>query len=270
MSRLNLYEYNSYRKYLKDRLESLGPKSGLKRRAAEALGVHTTFISQVVLEKAELSLDQAERMNDFLGHVEEEGEFFLDLVIYERAGEPALKKRYGERLKRRQTERTQIKRRLENVRELRAEDQATFYSSHLYGLLHVLASIPRYRQRKALAAATGFPPEVTEDAIDFLLRIGVLKAVKDQILPGEQHVHLGRDSRHIRQHHTNWRLATVQHLGFADPTDLHYSLTFTCSEQTAVKIRESLLEHLKSLAKTIESSKEEHAFVYCFDLFKWT
>lgn len=50
-AKINIFEYLSYRQFLKDRLEAVGPRSGLKRKAATALGVHTTFISQVVLEK---------------------------------------------------------------------------------------------------------------------------------------------------------------------------------------------------------------------------
>lgn len=82
-------------------------------------------------------------------------------------------------------------------------------------------------------------------------------------------MHLGRDSKLIKQHHSNWRLATVQHMSFSKPEDLHYSLTFSCSERDAVRIRESLLEHLKSMTQAIEKSKEEKAFVYCFDFYGW-
>lgn len=269
MTKPNLFEYLSYRQYLKDTLESEGPRSGLKRQAAEALRVHTTFISQVVAGKAEISLDQAEDMNSFLKHGSEESEYFLDLVVYERAGNPLLRKRFETKLKARQTERAQIGKRLERTREVRSEDQAQFYSSHLYGLLHVLSSIPEYQTRERLERATGFPSDVAKGALDFLLRIGVLKMKAGAILPGEQHVHLSKESKQIRQHHTNWRTAALQKMAFARPDDLHYSLVFSCSEADAVRIRESLLQHLKSITKIVEGSKEQHAYVYNFDFLKW-
>lgn len=266
----NIYQYFSYRLYLKDRLEHLGPRSGLKRRAAEALGVHTTFISQVVLGKAELSLDQAEKFNDFLGHNDTESEYFLDLVIFERASEKGLRKRFETKLKKIQGEHLHIKKRLDNTREIAAEDQERFYSSHIFGLIHVLASIPKLQKRERLIEATGYPPEIVSSAIDFLLHLGVLKQVKEMIVPGEQHVHLSHDAKLIRQHHANWRTATVQQLSFARPSDLHYSLTFSCAEKDAVKIRESLLKHLEELTKAVGASKEEQVYVYCFDFFRWT
>ncbi len=265
----NVFEYLSYRQYLKDCLESQGLKSGLKRRASETLSVHTTFISQVVLGKADLSLDQGERMNIFLNHSEEEGEFFLDLLICERASEPKLKKRFENKIKSKHLERAQINKRLEKTKELAPSDQEKFYSSHLYGLLHVLASIPEFRSRENLSAAVGVSQKIANEAIDFLLKIGVLKLVKDQIIPGEQHIHLGNQSKNIWRHHTNWRLATLQHLDFGEASDLHYSLTFSCSKRDAIKLREGLLAHLKSMSEIIGISKEEDAYVYCFDFFKW-
>jgi len=73
----------------------------------------------------------------------------------------------------------------------------------------------------------------------------------------------------IWRHHTNWRLATIQRMEMGDQSDLHYSLTFSCSEKDAHRIRESLLSHLKLVSQIIDTSKEEDIFVYCFDFFKW-
>jgi len=262
--------YLSYRQYLKDRLESQGLKSGLKKRAAEALSVHTTFISQVVLDKADFSLDQAEKINQFFQHNDEESEYFLELVIYERAGNPALKQRFEKKIRQRHLERVDIKKRLTKTKEIALPDQDKFYSSHLYGLIHVLTSIPEYRTRRSLTSVTGFPQPTVDEALDFLVRVGIVMKTGDQYLPGEKHIHLGRDSKNIWRHHTNWRTATIQHLAFASPEDLHYSLSFSCSEQDAQKLKESLLAHLKKMTETISSSKEEKAYVFCFDFFRWT
>ncbi len=265
----NVFEYLSYRQYLKDHLESQGPKAGLKKRAAEYLVVHTTFISQVVLDKADLSLDQGERMNGFLNHSDEEGNFFLDLIIFERASDPKLKKRFENKIKSKHAEHFQISKRLEKTKSLAAADEEKFYSSHIYGLLHVLASIPENRTRETLAAAIGVSSVVANEAINFLIRIGILQMVKNQIMPGEQHIHLSGQSKSIWRYHANWRLATLQHFGFGEESDLHYSLAFSCSKQDATKLKESLMAQLKAMSKTIGTSKEENAYVYCFDFFKW-
>lgn len=264
-----IFEYTSYRNYLNARLTSKGIKSGQKRRASESLGVHTTFISQVTLGKADLSLDQAERMNDFLGHNQEEGQYFLDLVIYERASDPTLKSRFARKIQSHQDDRTQLKKHLDKSQEVNPEDQEKFYSSHLYGLLHVLSSIPKYSSRKNLIEASGVPAPIANEALEFLEKIGVLKITGDKISPGEKHIHLGKESKSIWRHHTNWRMATIQSFSFNQPTDLHYSGAISCSAADAIKIREVILKQLKSINSTVSSSKEEVAYVYCFDFFKW-
>lgn len=267
----NIFEYLSYRKYLRDRLEALGPRSGLKRKAADFLNVHTTFISQVVLEKADFSLDQCELMNQFLKHNEEESEFFIDLQIYERAGEKNLKKRFERKIKEKQVARSQIKRSLTSatISELSANDQDKFYSSYIYGLIHVLVSIPNFRTEEKLIEATGMPHKIISEAIDFLLKIGVIKKQGHQLVHGPQHVHLNKGSKNIWRHHANWRMATLQKYDFGEPTDLHYSLAFSCSEQDAHTIRELILTQLETINKKITSSKEESAYIYCFDFYKW-
>lgn len=265
----SIYEYTSYRTYLNDRFTAGGARSGQKRRASEALQVHTTFISQVTLGKADLSLDQAEKMNNFLNHADEEGQYFLDLVIHERAADPLLKNRFLRKIQTHQNERSQLKKHLGKSQEVRPEDQDRFYSSHLYGLLHVLSSIPKYSNRQSLIEASGLPPNLVNECIDFLLKLGVLKTAGENIVPGEQHIHLGKDSNNIWRHHTNWRMATLQNFSFNEPTDLHYSGAISCSFEDALKIRELLMRQLKTINTTVAASKEETAYVYCFDFFKW-
>ncbi|MEI2803202.1 MAG: hypothetical protein V9E84_05755 [Trichococcus flocculiformis] len=115
----------------------------------------------------------------------------------------------------------------------------------------------------------GFLIRFVDEAIDFLLKIEVLKAVKNQIVPGEQHVHLKAKSKNIWRHHTNWRMATIQNFNLAAPMDLHYSLAFSCSLHDARKLRDSILRGLKEMSEVIGPSTPESAYVYCFDFFKW-
>lgn len=269
MGQFNIFEYKSYRQYLKDRLESEGLKSGLKRRASEFLQVHTTFISQVTLNKADLSLDQAEKINLFFKHNDDEGDFFINLVIFERAGDNKLRKRYEAKIMDKINERNQIQKRIKDTKEVTSSDQDKFYSSYIYGLIHVLSSIPQFQTRESLIKEIGYSSSVVNDAIDFLLKIGILKSTNNKIIPGEQHIHLKADSKNIWNHHANWRLATLQQFSFNQKSDLHYSLAFSCSENDAVKLKESLLNHLKEMNQTIHNSNEEAAYIYCFDFFKW-
>lgn len=88
-----IFEHSSYRDYLKIRLGD-GQRLGLKKQAAQSLGVHTTLISQILSGKCEISLEQGEDMNRYLGHSEDEADYFLGLILKERAGSISLRRRF--------------------------------------------------------------------------------------------------------------------------------------------------------------------------------
>lgn len=217
-----------------------------------------------------MSLDQCELMSEFLNLTGEETEYFFDLQIYERASAPSLRKRYKRRIDAVRLERTQIKRAIgKATSEIGEVDQERFYSSYLYGLIHVLVSLPQFQTKDKLLGVLGVSSEVLDDLIQFLIRIGVLLLKGNLLLPGPLHVHLNKESKLIWRHHANWRLATLQKCEFGDKNNLHYSLVFSCSEQDAQLIREKILKQLSEINTRIADSKEEAAFVYCFDFYKW-
>ncbi len=76
------------------------------------------------------------------------------------------------------------------------------------------------------------------------------------------------DSELILKHHSNWRQHTISNLQFLDREDLHYSACLSLSTADVFKIKESILGNLKSNIDIISKSKEETAYVLCFDFYK--
>ena len=170
----SIFEYKQYVPYLRSRLESKGPKSGIKGKAAKALKVHTTFISLVLNGRAHLSAEQADLMNAFLEHSSEEADFFLLLVLANRAGTKSLRDKFQAKLDEIILRRSVLKNKVPDQSAILREDQIRFYSSYLHGAIHVLTSIPQYQTRKALSEALRIPIARITDSIDLLLKIGLL------------------------------------------------------------------------------------------------
>lgn len=263
----SLFEYGSYRDYLKKRLGD-GLRLGLKKKAAGALGVHTTLISQVLSGNCELSLEQTESMSHFLGHSDDEADYFLWLVLKERAGTSPLRRRLERQISAHKKKRLNLSERLKDRKKISESERERFYSTYLHGAIHVLASIPGIQTRAAIASALGVPQPKISEAVEFLIRIGVLKELHGRLSPGTQHIHLSSDSKHIVRHHLNWRLKAMEKIGEAADRDLHYSVAFSLSEADVVKIKEMLLNALSEISKVVSDSKEETAYVYCFDFFE--
>lgn len=262
-----IWNFTNYRPYLIEKLGIEGSRTGLRKKLAEDIGVHTTFVSQVLKGRGDFSLEQAEAINHFLSHTADEGDYFLLLVMKDRAGTRELKQRFQTKIEAQKQERLNIKKRLEVDHEITAQDRERFYSNALYGAIHVLCSIPEMRQAEKLASALKLPREQVQEMVEFLLKLGILVEKNQELVPGSQHMHLGNDSATILKHHSNWRLYTLQNLRFVQPENVHYSACLSLSREDAFRIKELLLKELKTNLKIVEKSPEEVAYVYSFDFY---
>lgn len=245
-----------------------GVRTGARKRLAEHIPVHTTFVTQVMKGRADFSLEQAESVNEFFGHGEAEGEYFLLMVMHERAGTKTLKKRFAQKIEAMRSERLNVERRLGTTDTISDKDRERFYSSYLYGAVHVLTSLPAFRQVEYISQALRLPKSRVQEIVDFCLRIGVLKIENGLLGPGSSHIHLGNQSELVLRHHQNWRQHAIQSMQFLDKDDLHYSACVSLTEADAFRVKEGLLESLKDQVKLISASKEEVAYVLNLDFHK--
>ncbi len=263
-----IYEFVDYRKYLESRLGKKGSRNGLRKQLAHHMRVHTTFVSQVLLGKADLSVEQAEDVNTYLKHIEEEGEYFIYLVMCKRAGNQLLRKRLDKKIQKIRQQRLNIKDRLKVDVEVDDNDRLRFYSNYYYGAIHVLVSLKGFRTEEALAKALKLPLTKIKDMVTFMLKLGVLESKNNELTYGQRHIHLGTDSELILKHHTNWRMHAINSLNFIDENDFHYSACLTISQKDAFKVKDALLGNLQDNIKLISQSREEVAYVYNIDFHK--
>ncbi|WP_413580965.1 TIGR02147 family protein [Bdellovibrio sp. HCB288] len=261
----SIYSFTDYRGYLHAFFEVSKP--GTKTKVAEALGVHTSLLPQVMGEQIELSLEQAEKFNKFLGHDEEESFYFILLVLKSRAGTIPLKKRMQQQIDDARKRQSEISHRIAKEKTISEEDQERFYSSYIFAAIHVLSSIPEYSTTPKIAAALGRPENEISRAVDFLLNLGVLHQKDDKLTPGSRHVHLPPHSPRIVNHHLNWRFKAIEKIRENPRADLHYSGALSLSEQDVLKIKEILASAIADVTAVATKSPEETAYVLCADFF---
>lgn len=264
---MQIWEFDSYREYLLQKLGPDGSRTGLRKKLAEFIPVHTTYVTLVLKEKAEFSLEQAEKINDFFNHSNDEGEYFLLLIMHERAGSQNLKKRFFRKIKEMRDQRLNVQKRIAASQQISKEDREKFYSSYYYPSIHVLTSIPDFQSVETLASALKINRESCQEMVDFLLKLGIIKIEKSKLVPGSAHVHLGTDSEMILRHHSNWRLHCLQNLQILNPQDLHYSGILSLSQEDAFKIKDILIEAIRKNIEIVRDSKEEVAYVMNIDFY---
>lgn len=134
MGKLSIYEFKDYKTYLRQWIERT-PNNGRGQRKlmAEAIGCQTPFITHVLSGDYHLSLEQAEACARWLGFNDSEGEFFVLLVMRQRAGTRGLEAMASRQISKRREAETVLKKRLNIRDEMTLEDQLVYYLS----LIHI-------------------------------------------------------------------------------------------------------------------------------------
>ena len=263
-----LFEYKDYKHYLKD-LVKQKPKQGhgFKSAMATAIRCQSAYISRVLNGNAHLSLEQAHELNQFLGHSEEEAEFFILLVLYTRAGTQILKNFFLKKINHALNKRLILKERFKVKMTLAAEDQARYYSSWPYAAIHIATSIPQLETKKAISDYLDLPLPKVSEILDFLCRTGLVIKKGDHFTIGKTRIHLGSDSALISQHHTHWRIKAIQNLDQKQEDTLHYSSMISLSKEDIQKIKTKLVKTIEEYNAIVKDSKEEELRCLTLDFF---
>ena len=263
-----IYDFDDYKNYLLHRTGPMGTRSGVRSGLASVTGCNTAYVSQVLNKQAHFSLEQAERINHFLDHTEEEAHFFLLLIQFSRAGTVRLKKYFEFQLIKMKEQRLNIQKRLGVRKTLSAADQATYYSNWQYGGVHVALSIPALQSPAELAKYFDLPLSKIKRILDFLVSVGLAKESSQGWEIGENHIHLSKDSENILRHHANWRLKAIELLDRELENDIHYASVVTISKKDAFKIKDMIIENLQVMNRDISRSKEEEVYCFTTDFFR--
>lgn len=264
----SVFEYNNYKIYLNQWIQSTVRRRGERTRIAEALRCHTAYISQVLNGNADFSLEQADILNSHLGHSSEESHFFLLLVQHSRSGTNSLKEYFKNQMNRILESRLILKNRVKVDRTLSNEDQMLFYSSWHYGAVHILISIPHFQNKEALSKALNLSLHQVAEILTFLERIGLAINEGKTWKVGSTNVFLGSSSPMINRHHTNWRMKAISSLDNATSEDMHFSAPISISKEDFIKVREIFVESINRAREIVSPSKDEVAACYCIDLFR--
>lgn len=267
----NVFDYKDYKSYLETFIKSQ-PKAGRGVRMALAhhISCPVSHISQILNGKSHLSLEQAESVNEFLGHTQEEAQFFFLLVHLSRAGTVALKKRLNQQIQQVLEKRLILKERLGVKQSLSKEDQLVFYSSWVYGAIHVMLTIPEFQSKESIGKYLGLSLKRTAEILDFLKSVGLaVQKENGRFDIGTSRIHLGSDSPFISKLHTNWRMKAIQSLENENANDdLHYSSAISISNADIQIIKSHLIKCIEEIKLIIRDSPAEGAHSFNIDFFK--
>ncbi len=259
-----------YREIVNDYLgfkEKRRPRGAIKK-LADQLRCHSTFIAQVLAERANFSLEQGLEAATYFGFSEEEKSFFLSMIQRDRAATVALRKHSQEKL-------NQI---LEAKRDLKPKTksaamielfEAEYFGNWVYQAVHAFSQTQKFQTASSMAKALGTSLEEVTSVLERLKLMKLVINEKTTWRSTTNFLHLSKDSPFIRYMHTTWRakiLADMQNRSELDGT--HYSGVITVSEKDYQKVRDVLKEAISSIRKIAETSASEDVYIISFDSYK--
>lgn len=264
-----IFDYSSYKNYIIERIsESPSKGRGIKLKMAEHLSCQTAFVSQVLNNEPNFSLEQGVKLNKFFNHTKEEARFFLLLLQYERAASEELKDFFNQEMKEILDKRSNLKERLGIKNTLKKVDQQVYYSSWLYTCIHMLVSIPEFQTVIAISRHLNLSRAKVIEVLTFLEETGLIQKNGTHYEIGVTRLHLSKDSPQIQRHHTNWRMQAIRAIDINEPDNLHYSTIVTMSKADVPKVSEILIKAIEECRKVIRESKEEQVQSICIDFFR--
>jgi uncharacterized protein (TIGR02147 family) len=168
----NLYEYDNYRKFLKDAYLALKAKDKKFsfRYFARVAGFNShNFLRLIIDGKSNMSLSSVDKMIKFFKLTTEEARFFQNLVMLNQAKTNEEKQSYAKEILRSQTYR-----KIHPLNESKYEFFAHWYVS----AVRELVALPRFKEDPVWIAQHVVPPIKTSEAknaIEDLLNLGLIK-----------------------------------------------------------------------------------------------
>lgn len=266
---MDIFEFESYKKYTLKRIEAQPKKGyGQLKRLSEFMGVSTTFVSQVFQGEKSLNLEQGTAVCEFLSLTELETEYYLKLILIERAGTEKLRKILLKEASKVREHAHKIINRLSDAKVISDEHKVIFYSEWYMSAIRLLTSIQGYQDVDSIAEYFHLPRKTVMEAVNFLVKLGLIKNEKGFLEVGPSHTHLGADSPFVKSHHSNWRLKAMENMNFAYDEKLHYTSPTTIGKKDAMRVRAEIVKFIEGIGEIIDPSPNEELMCLNIDWFK--
>ncbi len=265
-----IFDFTNYRQYLHDWIESQGARAyGLKGRMAEALGISSSLVSQILKGDKTLTPDQTSDLCDFLGLSDFEADYLHLLVESDRAGNVRYREKLSRKIANLQQQSQRIGKRVPRDKELNDEQKAIYYSSWLYTGIRNLTAVPGLDQADAIAAHLNLELSVVNRVLRFLLENGLCREEGGKISYGPASTHVDRESPFVNKHHQNWRFQAINLMERKRESDVYFTSPMSLSKGAAAEIKKLLPTFIQNVMKISGPSPSEITACLNMDWFEY-
>lgn len=267
---LSVFEFENYREFIKAWISTQESSHGLKSELAAAMGISSSFMSQVLKGDKSLTPEQAGELAERFGFTEAETDFWFLLIDLDRAGTVKLRSRLGRKIRQGREQAKSLSKRSLKDTELSDETKGVFYSSWLYSGIRNMAALPDVNDVPEIARRLNLPAATISKVVGFLVDHGLCRMDDGRLTYGPAHTFVNRDSPHVVKHHLNWRLQAARAMERDRDSDLFFTGPMSLSRETVDEIRKYLPQVIQEIYKKIGPSPSEQVACLNIDWFDYT
>lgn len=239
---LNLFEYTSYKVYLRDLIGAHKGQRGYQSGLARAAGCQPSYLSQVLGGKVDLLPEHGVGIAEHINLNELEADYFFLLLQLGRAKSKMLNDFIEKRLSRiRETTKTVLVRSSE-IQIASKEIELFYYTSWYWSAVHIATSIESLQTASALAAHFRLPLEKIRKILMRLADCHLVREESEKWIYQNGAGYLTRDSLMTELNHTHWRNKALLDIQTDTGEALHYTSLFSMSKDDVVKLREFFID----------------------------
>ncbi len=265
---MSIFEFDDYRPFLREYIAKL-PKNGRGEinRIADHLGVHSSFISQILAHSKDFNLEQGQELGAYLGLGQLELDFLILLIQLSRAGTAKLKTYWKSKIEVIKSQSLEISKRIRQDHVLTTLDRSVFFSSWLYVSVWLYTSVGGGQDLESISKRFDIPRARAVEILRFLIDTGLCKLENNLYLMGPQSIHLERGSTFLGKHHINWRVKAIQRSEDLNADELMFTSPISLSKKDFSILREQIMGLIKTASDRVEKSPAEEIACLNLDLF---
>lgn len=264
---MNIFNHNSYRAVIKEFIKNNKNIRGYHSNLAKAAGCSKSYLSQTLNSHIQLTADHAYGIASLWQLNEDETEYFLALIQYERASSLQLKKYYEKKMNKLKNKNQNLKRIIKSTENISNDLQMNYYSSWLYPSLHVLVSIPEFQTEQNISREMKLPIDHIHKLLIDLEQMGYIKKVDGKWLMTNKSIHAPEESLVCKFNHINWRQKTIINIQEKNDGGIHYTGVHSVSKKDYEIIKNMLVEAIQNIRNIITPSPEEELVCLLCDFY---
>ncbi|RYZ47376.1 MAG: DUF4423 domain-containing protein [Proteobacteria bacterium] len=240
---------------------------GYRAALAKAASCTTSFISQVLNNEADLTPDHASALADFWNLDPLASDYFLTLVMFQRANSTGLKDKLRQKLYDMGSLTPSLT--MLKSEELQIDGRLVdkYASRWYFCAIHLSLSLLNCDNPKAIAERLTLPLPVVEDGLDLLKKMKLVEEIDKKWRILEHSFALHNDGP-AEVFTSSLRLKSFEALHIRDRDELRFGAICALPRSDFIELRKSIVAFIKEKSNMTMHSQVEELFGISLDIFK--